>query len=92
MKKKTIHENFGEDLWEIGICMFAEKDVVNIRAEAQETLRLKSDVRKCILEDIHASSRGADVDQNGHKHLEYMPVWQRHVRSKANNLGLKMSR
>ena len=92
IKKKVMHENMGDDLWEIGVGMFAEKDTLSIRAEAEETRILKSDVRKCILADIHASTFGADVDKKGYTHLEYMPVWQRHVRAKKNNLGLTMNR
>ena len=92
IKKKTMHDNIGEDLWEIGVSMFAENDVLAIRSNAEETRSLKSDVRACILADIHASINGADIDERGHTHLDYMPSWQRHIRTHTNNLGLTMSR
>ena len=82
-----MHDNIGEDLWEIGVSMFAENDVLAIRSNAEETRSLKSDVRACILADIHASINGADIDERGHTHLDYMPSWQRHIRSHTNNLG-----
>ena len=91
-KKKRMHDNIGEDLWEIGVSMFAENDVLAIRSNAEETRSLKSDVRACILADIHASINGADIDERGHTHLDYMPSWQRHIRTHTNNLGLTMSR
>ena len=93
IKKKVMHENMGDDLWEIGVGIFAKKDTLkSIRAEAEETRILKSDIRKCIMADIHASTFGADIDKKGYTHLEYMPVWQRHVRAKKNNLELTMNR
>ena len=69
IKKKVMHKNMGDNLWEIGVGMFAKKDTLTIRAEAEETRILKSDVRNFILADIHTSTFGTDVDEKGYTHL-----------------------
>ena len=84
--KKPIQDLIGQDLWELGICEFAEKDVVLIREEAVRRRILKSEVRGCIINHIHSNRDGCNIDlRDG---MDYTPSWQRCVRGRTNNLGL----
>ena len=58
-----------------------------IRQEAEHRRELKAEVRECIITHIHNNRNGCDVDVRDA--VNNMPSWQRALRSRKNNLGLK---
>ena len=77
----------GEDIYPLGEVELKEKNIVETRKETARRLKEKSRVRECILNDIQRSSEYAPVEPL--VHLDYVPPWQRALRSRPNNLGLK---
>ena len=86
-KKSNMHPLIGKDVWTLGMTKFGEKDYVGSRKERASRLKRKIQLRKCIINHIDG--------QTGETKLEFMPdqekrpSWQRHIRSRRNNLGLK---
>ena len=78
----------GKDLYKLGLAALKEKDIVAIRAEADSRRQKKSWLRECIIASIHAIREGMAIIIPADN--KYMPSWQRHVRGRTNNLGLKL--
>ena len=57
--KKTMHDLFFENPWEIGRGKFAEKDVLRLRDEKVRRLTVKCKVRQCILNDLSELANSA---------------------------------
>jgi hypothetical protein len=86
--KRTMHKDMFKDPWKLGRESFYKKYVLGIRAEGVRRRERKSQVRKCILNGIHASMTGVSQLVYG-DHEEVVPDWQEFTRSRPNNLGLE---
>ena len=78
----------GEDPWPLGRAKLEAKNLIQVRADLARRLAEKSKIRACILSDI--AKMGADTPMSEITHTSYIPPWQRHLRSRPNNLDLTM--
>ena len=85
--KKEMHPLMGKDIRKLGFAALEKKgDVVAVRAEADRRREEKCQLRTCIMH--HLQNQSAHTDVQIDNDIEYMPTWQRYVRSRPNNLGL----
>lgn len=88
LKKNTLHPLIMKNPWEVGNELFAQKNVVEQRAEALRQRIKKSDVSQCIMTGIADMQRKACIISVGEE-MEGIPSWQRYFRGRKNNLSLK---
>jgi hypothetical protein len=86
--KKKMHEYMLQDPWKIGKDKIKKMDVLYTRAERARRLEKKSRIRTCILNGIkdmiEQQSNIVVGEERG-----VLNNWQRHIRSRPNNLDLK---
>ena len=74
--------------WKIGREAFAKTDVVHIRAEAERVRKQKSDLRRCLLNNIKKEELAQEREVAIGMDMEGPTVWQNYFRSVPNNLDL----
>ena len=82
-----MHKDMWQDPWKLGRLSFNKKDVIAIREEGIRRRTRKSQVRKCILNEIHAGSSEDNELLHGDE-IEKVPEWQAFLRRTPNNLNL----
>lgn len=88
MEKKKMHECMLKNPWSIGREAFAKTDVVHIRSEAERVRKQKSDLRRCLLNNIQKEDLLGKKEVAIAMDVEGVVQWQNYLRSRPNNLSL----
>ena len=81
-----MHPKIGVDLRILGLDKLEVKNIVAVRSESKQRRNEKSDIRECIINHAHAAFTETEIVIKDC--IDYIPSWQKKVRSVSNNLGL----